>query len=76
MWLAVLAVVMSVIGAFYYLRVVKVMYFDAPADDAPIHAPAEMRVMMSVNGLSIAALGLMPQGLTYLCWIALLASLT
>ncbi|PTD96500.1 NADH-quinone oxidoreductase subunit NuoN [Pseudothauera lacus] len=75
-WLAVLAVVMSVIGAFYYLRVVKVMYFDAPADDAPIHAPAEMRVMMSVNGLSIAALGLMPQGLTYLCWIALLASLT
>ncbi|AVZ78784.1 NADH-quinone oxidoreductase subunit NuoN [Zoogloeaceae bacteirum Par-f-2] len=74
-WLAVLAVVMSVIGAFYYLRVVKVMYFDDPVDTAPIHAPSELRVLLSVNGLSVAVLGLMPQGLMYLCGIALMASL-
>lgn len=74
-WLAVLAVVMSVIGAFYYLRVVKLMYFDEPVDVSPIHAPAEVRVMLSVNGLAIAALGLAPQMLMSLCAYALLGSL-
>jgi NADH-quinone oxidoreductase subunit N len=74
-WLAVLAVVMSLIGAFYYLRVVKVMYFDAPEDSAPIHAPADVKVMLSVNGLAIAVLGLLPQGLMSLCAYALIASL-
>ena len=74
-WLAVLAVVMSVIGAFYYLRVVKVMYFDEPLDASPIHAPAEVRVMLSANGLAIAALGLAPQMLMSLCAYALLGSL-
>ncbi|THF66920.1 NADH-quinone oxidoreductase subunit NuoN [Pseudothauera nasutitermitis] len=74
-WLAVLAVIMSVIGAYYYLRVVKVMYFDEPVDSAPIHAPADVRVMLSVNGLSIAVLGLMPNALMSLCVFALLASL-
>ncbi len=74
-WLAVLAVVMSVIGAFYYLRVVKVMYFDAPVDASPIHAPAEVRVMLSANGLAIAALGIAPQMLMSLCAYALLGSL-
>lgn len=74
-WLAVLAVVMSVIGAFYYLRVVKLMYFDEPDDVSPIHAPAEVRVMLSVNGLAIAALGLAPQMLMSLCAYALLGSL-
>ncbi|KON80086.1 NADH-quinone oxidoreductase subunit NuoN [Azoarcus sp. PA01] len=74
-WLAVLAVVMSVIGAYYYLRVVKVMYFDEPADSAPIRAPAEVRVMLSANGLAIAVLGLLPQGLMSVCAYALLASL-
>ncbi len=75
LWLAVLAVVMSVIGAFYYLRVVKVMYFDEPVDAAPIRAPAEVRVMLSANGLAIAALGLAPQMLMSLCAYALLGSL-
>ena len=74
-WLAVLAVVMSVIGAYYYLRVVKVMYFDEPQDSAPLSAPAEVRVLMSANGLSIALLGILPQGLMSLCAYALLASL-
>lgn len=74
-WLAVLAVVMSVIGAFYYLRVVKLMYFDEPVDAAPIHAPAEVRVMLSANGLAIAALGLAPQMLMSVCAYALLGSL-
>jgi NADH-quinone oxidoreductase subunit N len=74
-WLAVLAVVMSVIGAFYYLRVVKVMYFDEPVDASPIHAPAEVRVMLSANGLAIAALGLAPLMLMSVCAYALLGSL-
>ena len=74
-WLAVVAVLMSVAGAFYYLRVVKVMYFDAPDDDSPIHAPAEVRVMLSANGIAIAALGLAPQMLMSLCAYALLGSL-
>ncbi|MFN3984326.1 MAG: NADH-quinone oxidoreductase subunit NuoN [Rhodocyclaceae bacterium] len=74
-WLAVLAVVMSLVGAFYYLRVVKVMYFDEPEDTAPIHAPADVRVLLSVNALSIALLGLLPQGLMTLCTMALLESL-
>lgn len=74
-WLAVVAVLMSVAGAFYYLRVVKVMYFDEPVDASPIHAPAEVRVMLSANGIAIAALGLAPQMLMSLCAYALLGSL-
>jgi NADH-quinone oxidoreductase subunit N len=74
-WLAVLAVMMSVIGAFYYLRVVKVMYFEDPVDTSPISASADLRVMISANGLAIAVLGLMPQALMSLCAYALLGSL-
>lgn len=74
-WLAVVAVLMSVAGAFYYLRVVKVMYFDEPVDASPIHAPAEVRVLLSANGIAIAALGLAPQMLMSLCAYALLGSL-
>ena len=74
-WLAAAVVVMSVIGAFYYLRIVKVMYFDAPEDMSPIHAPAELKVLLTANGLAIAGLGLAPQMLMSLCAYALLASL-
>ncbi len=74
-WLAVVAVLLSVAGAFYYLRVVKVMYFDAPVDESPIQAPAEVRIMLSANGIAIAALGLAPQMLMSLCAYALLGSL-
>ena len=61
-WLAVFAVMFSLVGAFYYLRVVKVMYFDAPTDSAPIEAPRDMRLLLSVNGLAVAVLGLLPEG--------------
>ncbi|HRK38645.1 MAG TPA: NADH-quinone oxidoreductase subunit NuoN [Burkholderiaceae bacterium] len=65
--LAVFAVVMSLIGAFYYLRVVKVMYFDAPVQIAPIEATTGVTAVLSINGLMILALGLMPGGLMTLC---------
>ncbi|MBL8495004.1 MAG: NADH-quinone oxidoreductase subunit N, partial [Rhodocyclaceae bacterium] len=66
-WLAVYAVVMSLIGAFYYLRVVKLMYFDEPNDEAPIVAAPDMRLILSLNSLAIAVLGLMPGQLMSLC---------
>lgn len=75
LWLAVVAVVMSLVGAFYYLRLVKVMYFDDPVDVTPIRASADTRVLLSANGLAIAVLGLMPQGLMSVCAYALLGSL-
>lgn len=74
-WLAILAVAMSLVGAFYYLRVVKVMYFDSPVDTSPIRASADMRVLLSANGLAIAGLGLLPDGLIKVCAFALLGSL-
>jgi NADH-quinone oxidoreductase subunit N len=66
-WLAVLAVMMSLIGAFYYLRIVKLMYFDEPLDESPIVAGIGVRVVLSANVLSIAALGLFPNLLMYFC---------
>jgi NADH-quinone oxidoreductase subunit N len=74
-WLAVFAVLFSLIGAFYYLRVVKLMYFDEPTDAAPIQATLDMRVLISVNGLAIAGFGIMPQALMSLCAFSLLRSL-
>ncbi|MDZ4098221.1 MAG: NADH:ubiquinone oxidoreductase subunit N, partial [Methylophilaceae bacterium] len=60
-WLVVFAVLMAAVGAFYYLRVVKLMYFDEPEDKHPIEAPMGMRVMLSINSIGLLALGLMPQ---------------
>ncbi|MDT8991180.1 NADH-quinone oxidoreductase subunit NuoN [Curvibacter sp. APW13] len=75
--LAVYAVIMSLIGAFYYLRVVKVMYFDAPAENAqPIEASGEMRMVLTVNGLLVLVLGLVPGTLMALCAEAVLQMLT
>jgi NADH-quinone oxidoreductase subunit N len=74
-WLAVVAVVLSLIGAFYYLRVVKVMYFDAPSDETPIEAPAGMRFLLSANGLAIALFGLFPQTLMVFCAASIQRSL-
>ena len=66
--LAVFAVVMSLIGAFYYIRVVKVMYFDAPNSLAgAITAPFEVRAVLSLNGLLILLLGILPGALMSLC---------
>ncbi|MGX5650479.1 NADH-quinone oxidoreductase subunit NuoN [Hydrogenophaga sp. YM1] len=65
--LAVFAVVMSLIGAFYYLRLVKVMYFDAPTQSAPIEAGLDVRSVLSVNGALVLILGIVPGGLMALC---------
>jgi len=66
-WLAVVAVVFSVIGAFYYLRVIKLMYFDKAVDATPITSAYDMRAVMSANGLIILLLGIYPTGLIALC---------
>ena len=66
-WLAAVGVVFAVVGAFYYLRVVWYMYFAEPADEAPLVAAADMRAVISANGLSLLALGLFPGFLLNLC---------
>ena len=65
--LAVFAVLMSLIGAFYYLRIVKVMYFDEPIAAGSVSAPMDVRVVLCVNGALVLALGLFPNGLMALC---------
>jgi NADH-quinone oxidoreductase subunit N len=66
-WLAALAVVMSVVGAYYYLRIVKLMYFDEPTESGPVESKIAVRLMLSVNGLAILVLGLYPGVLLRLC---------
>ncbi len=66
-WLAVVAVIFSVIGAFYYLRVVKLMYFDDAESDEPIAGSLDTRVVLSANGLVVALLGIVPGWLMGLC---------
>ncbi|WP_273527595.1 NADH-quinone oxidoreductase subunit NuoN [Pseudomonas sp.] len=73
-WLAVIAVLLSLIGAFYYLRVVKLMYFDAPHDTQPIAATSDARILLSANGLAVLALGVVPQPLMAVCAHAVGAS--
>lgn len=69
--IAIFAVIMSLVGAFYYLRVVKVMYFDAPAAQGPasegVRAPFGTRAVLTLNGLLVLALGILPGGLMILC---------
>ena len=74
-YLAVAAVMFSLIGAFYYLRVVKIMYFDEPKENTPIPATFDMRVLMTLNGMAVIALGIFPQMLMSLCAFALVRSL-
>jgi NADH-quinone oxidoreductase subunit N len=73
--LAVFAVVMSLIGSFYYLRVVKVMYFDAPITATTVSAPADVRVILSLNGALVLILGIFPGGLMTLCAQAIIKTL-
>jgi NADH-quinone oxidoreductase subunit N len=76
--LAVIAVAFSLVGAYYYLKVVKVMYFDDPAPSVaatPIAATTEMRVVLSVNGALVLVLGLVPQYLLRLCSDAMVRTL-
>jgi len=71
-WLAIAGVVASIIGAYYYLRVVKVIYFDKPEDEVPIQASMDMRFVLGANGLSIVVLGVFPGSLLSLCSAAFL----
>ncbi|HRL22389.1 NADH-quinone oxidoreductase subunit NuoN [Alcaligenes sp. SDU_A2] len=76
-WLAVFAVIMSLIGAFYYLRVVKVAYFDEPeGEEQPLASGVLTKAVMLVNGVLIIGLGLLPGGLMDTCIRVIQASLT
>lgn len=67
LWLALVAVFFSVIGAFYYIRIIKVMYFDKAEDDQPLASGFDLRFGLSANGLAVLLLGLFPGGLMALC---------
>lgn len=74
--LAVAAVVFSLIGAFYYLRLVKVMYFDEPVETAAIVTSGEVRALLSLNGAAVLIFGLLPGGLMAVCVNAIGKALT
>jgi len=67
LWLAVVAVVFSVVGAFYYIRVVKLMYFDEPVTEATIDAPVDFRAAISLNGIMMLGLGIFSSSLIAIC---------
>ncbi len=67
LWLAVVAVVFSVIGSFYYLRVVKLMYFDEPETTDKVTAPADFRFVLTVNGVAQLLMGIFANALIALC---------
>jgi NADH-quinone oxidoreductase subunit N len=66
-WLAVVAVLFALIGAFYYIRVVKLMYFDEPAEKSAIRPGLDVGILLSANGLAMLALGILPQPLMQVC---------
>ena len=66
-WLAVFAVVFSVIGGYYYLRVIKIMYFDKAKDDSPIQAPSDFRTVLTVNAMLMLVLGIFSAPLITAC---------
>jgi NADH-quinone oxidoreductase subunit N len=66
-WLAIVAVLFSLVGAFYYLRIVKLMYFDEPESDAPISPYGDAELLISANGMAVLVLGIFPQTLMTLC---------
>ena len=67
LWLALVAVFFSIIGIFYYLRVIKLMYFDDPVEAAPIERGRDMQFVLSLNGLAVLLLGIYPASLMSLC---------
>ncbi|MBS1187684.1 MAG: nuoN [Burkholderiaceae bacterium] len=67
-WLAIAAVLFSLIGAFFYLRVIKLMYFDQPPEQAEaIEAPVDLRIVLGINGLAVLGLGFLPGALMSAC---------
>lgn len=75
LYVAIGAVMFSLVGAFYYLRVVKLMYFDAAEDKTPLLARTSFRILLSLNGIAVAAFGLFPDAVMSLCTAVLLHSL-
>ena len=67
LWLVIVAVLLSLVGAYYYLRIVKLMYFDAPTDLSPIVADRGMQITLSVNGIAVVLLGILPGTLMTAC---------
>lgn len=74
-WLAVIAVLFSLIGAFYYLRIIKLMYFDAPESHAPISTGTDTMMLISLNGLGVLVLGMLPGSLMSICAVSVQQSL-
>jgi NADH-quinone oxidoreductase subunit N len=68
LWLAVAAVLLSLVGAFYYLRIVKLMYFDEPKEGATAPGHPEMRILLSANGLLLLLFGIAPAMLMNVCF--------
>jgi NADH-quinone oxidoreductase subunit N len=73
-WLAVVAVIFSIIGAFYYLRIIRLMYFEQPTDNSRLETPLDMRLLLSANGLAVLLIGVFPGSLMALCLAALAGS--
>jgi len=73
--LAVVAVLLSLIGAYYYLRIVKTMFFDEPADTTPIRGEVGATVLLALNGLAALGFGLLPDGLMSVCRDAVLKAI-
>ena len=73
--LAIIAVMLSLIGAFYYLRIVKLMYFDAPESHEPIRMQGDTTLLMTINGLAVLAIGIMPGWLMTVCAVSVQKSL-
>ncbi len=70
-WLALVGVFFSIIGAYYYLRVVKLMYFDKPVDTEPLSGGLDTQVVLTLNGLAMLAVGMFPAGLLSVCSAAI-----
>lgn len=74
--LVIAAVLFSLIGAFYYLRIVKLMYFDAPLDNEPISGTFDAKVLLGINGVAMLILGILPQSLMALCAVSIQSSVS
>ena len=74
-WLVVLAVMLSLVGAYYYLRIVKLMYMDPPAGEITLDARADTRWLLSATGIATLVLGIVPAPLMELCARAITASM-
>jgi NADH-quinone oxidoreductase subunit N len=75
-WLVIAAVLFSLVGAYYYLRVVKAMYFDEPLDASPIRAGGGMQLTLSINGIAVVLLGVLPGPLMAACAYAIAQALS